>query len=405
MKIIVNKEALRNAVNSVYKGVPRKSTIEVLKCIYVKVKDGLMSLEADDIKNRIRKTIEVESDDSIEFLVDASMLNNLVNKLKDDTVEIKLDEEKLILNIKNGKSYKCKMKYKNADDFPSASNKEFDLLVSIKDIAKDFENCLKNGLVAVSQDSSKPVLNAINIRFKLTKENDSITSKFVFESIDGFRLMYDELKVNPRGIKLLKSTKKEFDETGGVDYSIIIPTDSIKLMISYLNELKDKNEAIVLALGSDLLSLSTKTSKLLSTSLSGEFVDVKKLINLENTSIKIELDKELLKESIERAVLLAENTKNNLISFIIDKDKEELTISAENEVGYSEEVIELNQILQYDSNENFEIHFNSRYILQGLSCMDTNEISMLFLNDVSPTYMSNGKEAIHLVLPVRKRVM
>lgn len=392
-KVLVNKEVFRNAVNNIAKAVPRKSPVEVLKCIYITIDNDSMSLEADDGRNRIKSVIEVESDTKIEMLIEASILSKLVNKLSDDIIEFTIDDEKMIVELKNGK-YKRKIKFMDSSDYPSATKKKFDTVIKITDSKEDLIHSLKKSLVSTSTDQTKPILNGVKLVLDVSKDKD-YDSSITLYSLDGVRITKDKISID---VKALKTSIQE----DIVNRCVIIPSDSVKIIISTIESIP-KDESIVLAIGEDILSINSAKEKVLSITMLGTFPDCDNMINIGLATKEINVNRIDLKDALERATLITENTKNNLVLLDISKEKETIVVTTQNDKSISAEELDINEIEKFNDEDNFKIGFNSKYFLQALSLFDEENITLRFTNKLSPVIMTDNSNVIHLLLPVRVR--
>src|SRR5665648_180042 len=122
-----------------------------------------------------------------------------------------------------------------------------------------------------------------------------------------------------------------------------------------------------------------------------------------NYSILLSKDvfKEMIKktdftESVKRASLLAKEGKNNLIK--LDIHENNMIITSKSEEGNVKE----NVIISNDG-DNLEIGFNSKYLLDALKTINTEEIKIELNTSISPCLIKpiEGNEYEYLILPVR----
>ncbi|EQF07878.1 DNA polymerase III beta subunit, C-terminal domain protein [Clostridioides difficile CD133] len=113
-----------------------------------------------------------------------------------------------------------------------------------------------------------------------------------------------------------------------------------------------------------------------------------------NSRVKLNT-KELL-NSIERASLLSQSEKNNLIKLSI-RDKV-MAITSNTEKGNVYEEVEIDLDGDY-----LDIAFNSRYFIEGLKNIDNEEIFIEFTTNVNPCIIKPTDDVnyIYLLLPVR----
>nr|SUY83545.1 DNA polymerase III subunit beta [Clostridioides difficile] len=129
--------------------------------------------------------------------------------------------------------------------------------------------------------------------------------------------------------------------------------------------------------------------------LEGDFIDYKKLLPREHNS-RVKLNTKELLNSIERASLLSQSEKNNLIKLSI-RDKV-MAITSNTEKGNVYEEVEIDLDGDY-----LDIAFNSRYFIEGLKNIDNEEIFIEFTTNVNPCIIKPTDDVnyIYLLLPVR----
>ena len=129
--------------------------------------------------------------------------------------------------------------------------------------------------------------------------------------------------------------------------------------------------------------------------LEGQFFNYKDIVRKDHDT-KVIVDKNSLQKSLERASLLAKEEKANLIKLSIEDGK--IIIKSNTEIGNVYEEIDSKQ-----EGENLNIAFNSKYILEGIKVMDSEEIQLNFMGSLNPCiiYEVEDNKYTYLVLPVR----
>ena len=129
--------------------------------------------------------------------------------------------------------------------------------------------------------------------------------------------------------------------------------------------------------------------------LEGDFIDYKKLLPREhNTKIKVNT-KDFL-NSIERASLLSQSDKNNLIKLSIREKIVAITSNTDKGNVYEEVQISL-------EGDYLDIAFNSRYLIEGLRNIESEYIYLEFTTNINPCIIKpiEDIEYNYLLLPVR----
>ena len=132
-----------------------------------------------------------------------------------------------------------------------------------------------------------------------------------------------------------------------------------------------------------------------STLISGKFFDYENLLR-DSYKIQTSVIRSEFQSAFERASLLAREDRANLVEMTLNN--EEIYIDSKSEIGNVHEVINCSQI-----GENLKIAFNSRYILDGVKILESEEIVLNFTDSVNPLIITEVEDDsyIYLVLPVR----
>jgi DNA polymerase-3 subunit beta len=138
-----------------------------------------------------------------------------------------------------------------------------------------------------------------------------------------------------------------------------------------------------------------KETRIISRLLEGEFINYKQIIPKEYKS-RVKVNTKNLLDSIERASLLAKEGKNNLVKFSIKDEKMTITSNAEIGKVFESVAIEL-------EGDDIDIGFNSKYFLDALKVIDSEELFLEFTTSVSPCIVkpTDHSNYTYLILPVR----
>ena len=132
-----------------------------------------------------------------------------------------------------------------------------------------------------------------------------------------------------------------------------------------------------------------------STLLSGDFFSYSALLRDEH-KISTSVSKREFQLAVERASLLAREDRANLIKLNVKENY--IDIKSNSEIG---DVFEKVKTSEHD--ESLDIAFNSRYILDGVKILESEEIVLNFTDSVNPLIITEAENDsyIYLVLPVR----
>ena len=363
MKIICNQKLLAHKIGISQKAINGKTTLELLKGILISAKDNQLKLTEYDLEIGIETYAQAEIIEEGEIVVNARLFGDIIRKLPDSFVEIETDNENNVyINCVNSR---FKIKGDSAKEYPRLPEvKEEDLYNIPQDLLK---NMIKQTVFAISQDQTKPIL--MGELLEIVDGNISLVA------IDGYRLAVRSCTVN----NMMNNAK------------VIIPGKTL----TDVNSLLSSEDDVRLGFDEKNAIFIINDTKIITRLLDGEFIDYKKLLPREHNS-KVKLNTKDLLNSIERASLLSQSEKNNLIKLSIRDDVMAITSNTDKGNVYEEVSLQL-------EGDYLDIAFNSRYFLEGLKNIDSEEIFIEFTTNVNPCIIKPADEVkyTYLLLPVR----
>lgn len=365
MKIICSQKLLSNKVTTVQKGVSSKTTIPLLKGILIETLDDKIKLVGNDLELGIETYINGEIIKEGSIVIDSRLFGDIIRKLPDSFVEIETD-------LENNIYIKCetsefKIKGHSSDEYPKLPDLDESRCYELPEDL--FKNMVKQTVFAISQDETKPILMGELLEI----ENDDIS----LVAIDGYRLAIRSGEIE----NFIGNNK------------VIIPGKTLNEINRILSSEEEGNLKIAFTDKHGLFII--KDTKIITRLLEGEFINYKQLMPREyNLRVKVKTKK--LLNSIERASLLAKEGKNNLVRFSIRDDN--MIITSNSDIGNVHEEIPITL-----EGEDLDIAFNSRYFIEALKIIDSEEIYLEFTTNVSPCILKpvDGVKYIYLLLPVR----
>ena len=131
--------------------------------------------------------------------------------------------------------------------------------------------------------------------------------------------------------------------------------------------------------------------------LNGTYPDTSKLIP-DTFELTITANLSNFFDAIDRASLLTNEADKNTIKL---ESQENMIIISSNipEIGYVEEKIDVKK----DNNKEIKIAFSSKYMIDALKSLDSEEIVLLLNGDIKPIIIKNPEsdDLTQLILPIR----
>ncbi len=365
MKFVCTQSELANAINTVQKAVSTKSTHPILKGILIEASEHTIKLTGNDLSVGIECFFEANVLQTGSIVVSSRLFGEIIRKLPDAEIHMTVDESNQV-HIQCEKS-KFDLLGQPAAEFPELpelGNTE------VCDLDCDlFKNMIRQTLFATSQDESRPILTGCLIEI----ENGDMT----MVAIDGYRLALRTAKVNP-------------STTG----KAVIPSKTLSEVSKIISNMGDEDN-IRLAFTDKHILFEVGAVRIVSRLLEGEFIKYAQIIPKENKS-RVVVDTAHILDSIERASLLARESKNSSIKLSIKNGV--MWISSNVEVGSANEEVDIEL-----TGPELEIGFNPKYLVDALKVMDSDTLHMEFSTSVSPCIMKpvDHDTFTYLVLPVR----
>lgn len=367
MNIICGRQQLLEGINIVLKAVPNKSTMEILDCIVIEVKEGRIKLIANDLEIGIETIIEGRIIEEGSVAAGAKVLSEIVRKLPSDEVNINVDSN-YTLNISCGKA-KFNISAKSTEEFPF------------------LPQIYKENKIVISQFTLKEIIRQTVFSIS-DNENTKVMTGELFE-IHG-----DELKVVSLDGHRISIRKVILNETYG-DVSVIIPGKTLNEIIKILSGGRDNNVNIFFADKHVLFEF--ENTIVLSRLIEGEYYKIDKMLSSDYET-KVTVNKREMLDCIDRTTLLIKESEKKPV--IIDVKDNSMGFAINSSIGSMDEEIDAAK-----EGKDILIGFNPRFLMDALKVIDEEEITMYMINPKAPCFIRDKEETyIYLILPVNFNV-
>jgi len=364
MKIKINQNELNKSITIVQKAVSSRTPLPILSGILIEAKNNMLILTATDLDLGIKtySTCEIEEEGSI--VVQAKLIGDFIRKLPSNSyVHIETTEN-------NNMEIKCLNSEINilgnsAAEYPDNTFDNEGNSFKIK--SESLKNLIKYTYFAAAQENIKPIFTGCLIEIK-----NNLCS---FVALDGYRM----------------AVKKEPIEFSG-EVSAVVPSKTLLEILRIIEENKENTEIIV---SESHISFRLENTIIISNLLDGKFIDYEGIIK-DNFVTVVKAEPTDIRDSVERASLLAKDDKNNLI--VLDIKDNNMQINSASEYGNVEENVPVEKV-----GEDLKIGFNSKYLLDFLKVIDNEKIVLNLIGKNNPCFINEeGKQDyIYMVLPVR----
>src|SRR5699024_3221065 len=374
MEFTIRRDYFINQLNNTLKAISPRTTLPILTCIKIEVKNNEVILTGSDSEISIEITIpkQVDGEDIIEVAETGSVVLpgrffvDIIKKLPGKEVKLSTNEQFQTL-ITSGHS-EFNLSGLDPDQYPLLPQVSRDTAIQLS--VKVLKNVIAQTNFAVSTSETRPVLTGVNW---LIQDNELICT-----ATDSHRL----------------AVRKVALEDASENKNVIIPGKAL----SELNKImSDNEEEIDIFFASNQVLFKVGNVNFISRLLEGHYPDTSRLFP-ENYEIKIGIDNGEFYHAIDRASLLAREGGNNVIKLSTGSELVELS-STSPEIGTVKEEVKANNV----DGGNLKISFNSKYMMDAIKAIDNDEIEVDIFGTMKPFILKpkDDDSVTQLILPIR----
>ncbi len=369
MKLIIQSQVLREAINKVLSVVDKKNSRPILTNCLIKTAGTKIELIATDLEVSAKIILNAKVEREGSFCINSKNISEILRELPNDEVVISVDNTNL-LNL-SCKNINYSLLITGAEEFPQLTFQNQSSEFRLK--TKQISHIINKTSHAISTDETRLYLNGIY--FQLSE------SKLRAVAIDGHRLA-------------LLDTHEFIGENKFLVDGVIIP----KKGISELKKIADSypEDEVSISLDDSFMFVNARNEYYLSIRLiAREYPKYQTVIPAKTTN-RFHIDRNAVLNAVKRIKILS-NEKTNGIKFNIQKN--ELVISTNHPaLGQASE----NLPISYDGKAT-EIGFNAKYLIESLSVLNETDVTFEFNNELSPVVIKaeDIPEFLGIIMPLK----
>jgi DNA polymerase-3 subunit beta len=362
MKFTITKEDFLEGLQQVQHVVSSRTTLPILSNVLLEAEGNSLRLTTTDLDVGVTGSVKAKVKQSGSTTLPARRLAGIVRELPVNEVSVEVDS-KNTASIRSGPSF-FKILGLAKDEFPP--------LATFEDANeyKISQRVLKDGLrmtsYAISTDETRYVLNGIFCSFK--------GGALTLVATDGRRLAMVENDI-------------EFPESRETE--VIVPTKAVNELQRLLT---DKGE-VKISISESQVAFELNDNLLVSKLIEGNYPNYRQVIP-EETKERITLERETFLSTVNRISLLA-NEKSNSVKCVFGENKIEVTANSP-EVGEASETMDV----AYKGPQ-FSIAFNPDFLMAPLRNLDTDEVYLDLIDEMSPGVLKTEGSFLYVLMPMR----
>ncbi len=358
MKFRVERDVFADAVAWAARSLPIRPSSPVLAGLLVEATDEGLLLSSFDYETSARASLVAEVSETGRALVSGRLLADICRSLPAKPVELSLEGPRVQLTCG---SARFSLQIMPVEDYPTLPEMP---PVAGSVSSGEFAHAVAQAVTAAGRDDMLPVLTGVRI------EIDGASMSLL--ATDRFRLSQRELNWSPQSsdltvaalvpAKVLGDTAKSL--TSGAEVSIALSATG-------------SGEGIIGFEGSGLGGLRRTTTRL----LDGEFPKVRSLFPTEHLTVAKVAKAEFV-DTVKRVALVAERNTAVQLKF---SDNQLVLDAGSGDEAQATEVIEA-----AITGEEIVTGFNPQFLLDGLTAMDGEEVTLSFTQATKPVVITGS---------------
>ncbi len=370
MKLKIKKEEILKGLQRIQGVVDKKNTMPILSNMLLAAEGKGIEIIATDLEIGLRGSYAAEIEKPGAVAISAKKMYEIVRELPEEDVQIRTEDGNWVKILSGHSQFRLVGLPK--DEFPAMPDVAEEGMVTIaSDTLRDM---IKRTLYAAGENDARYVLNGLFVH--LAPAKGALSIRMV--GTDGHRLSLIDRTV----------------EANHKDESVIVPKKAMLELRRLLDE-DSSQEGFQIGFSKNHALFKRDGLVMVSKLIDGNYPNYQQVLPAHNTK-KISLSRELLTHAVKRVSILSKE-KTNAVKFQLEKDL--LVLSTNNpEVGEATEEL----AVQYQG-DSLSIGFNSRYLLDVLTSMDHEKVSLELNDALSPCLLKEegNEEYKCVVMPMR----
>ncbi len=369
MKFNVNQQDLQQALNYCQGVIEKRSTLPILSNILLDASNAKLTITATDLDLIfIHELSNIEILEEGKTTTTSSIMYDIIRKLNSgkkinlsltEVSKLQVESEKSIFNLN------CI----SATEFPLTDENFNENEFSIK--SKKLLKLLNKCKFSVSNDETRHYLSGIYLHQTEVEDKNYLTAV----ATDSHRMSISKIRLEDK-----------------IDFEpIILPKKTIfqlcSLLDNYDGDVKVSNIK-------SKIKFELNNSILISKLIDGKFPNYIQVIP-KNNQKKLEIDLKLFLNSVDRVASVSQDKKDG-VKFNLSKDILDLSVNNTNS-GDGKETLNV----KFDNE--LEISFNSRYLIDVAAQLDGDMIEIFFNDTGSPALIKDPGDfdSIYVVMPMK----
>ena len=364
MNFEINNTVLCDALKTLNRVVPTRSTLPILSCVLFSSDGESLRLRSTDLEVSLEFSLQASIQEPVNIAVPISKILSICSSLGDEKLSFKVSGSKIEIKTAFGE---YNIMAQSSEDFPDKVFVNENQNISFE--SKKLEEFIDYTIGSTSTDDLKPSLQGVLF--------DINEAKTTLVSTDGHRL-----------------SKIEETQNNPISKKLIIPTKFLKLVQSFLT----KEQKIEFLIGENHAQVFFEGVKISTRLINDSYPDYEKVIPKTN-DIEILVETQKLINSLKRVSVFS-NKKTKQATLIIENNEIQLAAEDTETAASAKEKIPCIQ----NKEQRITIAFNGEYLKEILEKSKTEETKLMLKDELSAALVlpkEQKSNKIALLMPIR----
>ncbi len=365
MKVICTQENLKNGLMIAGRIISPNNTLPILNNILIKTENGLLTIASTNLEIAVSTKIRCKVEEEGGVTIFSKTIIDLISNLPNKNITLESKDGELHLETEN---YHTTIKTLPVEEFPLIP--EVEGVDKVTFLAQDLKNAFNEVVFAVSTNQTQPEISGLFMGM----EGNNIT----FTATDRYRLAEK---------KVTRPQKLNFTQ------NIIIPQ---KTILELSRVVASQSGDVEVVINPNQISFTLGETQIISRLIDGQYPDYKAIIP-DSFITTIQTQKASFVNALKAGGIFSQS--NNSVKFTFSQEKQLLTVTSESQ-DLGKSVVDIPSEVSGGSGE---LILNHRYILDGLSSIETPNVIIKIIDDDSPSIiLPEGKnDYLYLVMPIK----
>ncbi len=373
MKSIILKENLLKGLSIVERSIGENSHLPILQAVKIAAtKDNQLILTGTNLETAVVSIVSGRVETAGEVAVSFRVLRDILKNLTAEKVHLVSEENTLSLQADN---YEASVSLENVEEFPiipSLQDKRESLTLS----AGALKNLFQKALVATQYSEVRPEINGVYV--------EAGDAALICAGTDSFRLVE------------VRAGKEAFSSSFGEKKTCIVPLRTADVLLRIfdadeeLNVFFDDNQAL----------FESASTALISRLIDGTFPNYRNVIPRAE-KLGIHVKRKELENALKVTSVFSGKTRDVLFS--LDERGKVLHVSSRDQ-SVGENTYRVPVRVTGDGAGGMRISFNWKYILDGISLYESDEVTMHIVDSSTPLLIRGKDEdnIVYVAAPIRE---